>query len=430
MEFNHTGFTPIVIFNMVIFAIFTIAYFYQFVYLLIAWKRGVVKLPEAKKNHRYAFFIAAHNEEAVIGNLVQSIKNQNYPAELLDVFVVADACTDNTAEVAKKAGAIVWERDDLARKGKSWVLDYGFNRVLNEYGDKYEGYFVFDADNILSPDYVYEMNKLFDMGYLVGTSYRNSKNFDSSWVSAANALWFIREARFLNNPRMMLGTSCAISGSGWMVSNVIVRGMHGWDFHTLTEDIQFSTFCAANGIKIGFAPAEFYDEQPITFKASWIQRLRWTKGFYQVFFSYHRDLLHGINLGHFPAYDMFMVIAPGMILTLISAIVNAVYLSIGSLSHGFLATGDELWLCAGSLAMAFLSMYLVFFILALITTVAEKEHIHASRARMISNIFTFPIFMMSYIPITVVALFKKVEWVPTKHTVAVTFDEVTASKDN
>ena len=427
MEFNRLGITPIVVFNFIIWAFFTFAYLYQALYILVTWRRGEVKLPPAKKNHRYAFFIAAHNEESVIANLVRSIKEQDYPSELIDVFVVADACTDRTAKEARHAGAIVYERNDLARKGKSWVLDYGFDRILNEYPDKYEAFFVFDADNLLSPGYVTEMNKLFDQGFLVGTSYRNSKNFDSSWVSSAYALWFLREAKFLNNSRMLCGTGCAISGSGWMVSARIVQGMHGWDFHTLTEDIQFSTFCAANGIRIGYAPAEFYDEQPLTFKASWTQRMRWTKGFYQVFFSYNRDLLKGIRKGQFASYDMLMTIAPGMILTLLSFFVNAVYLIVGSLSHGFIATEGELSMCVGSLIMTFASMYVVFFLLAVITTISERKHIRCRKGRrwrIITNLFTFPLFMMTYIPINVAALFMKVEWVPTKHTVSMSMEDM------
>ena len=427
MELNRLGITPIVVFNFVIWMFFTFAYFYQIVYVLVTWRRGTVRLPKAKKNHRYAFFIAAHNEESVIANLVKSIKEQDYPAELIDTFVVADACTDRTAEEARRAGAIVYERHDLARKGKSWVMDYGFDRILDEYPDKYEAFFVFDADNLLSPTYVTEMNKVFDAGYLVSTSYRNSKNFDSSWISSAYALWFLREAKFLNNPRMMLGTGCAISGSGWMVSARIIRGMHGWDFHTLTEDIQFSTFCAANGIQIAYAPAVFYDEQPLTFAASWTQRMRWTKGFYQVFFSYVGDLFHGMGKGRFGSYDMLMTIAPGMILTLLSAFVNSTYLVIGGLSHGFLATSNELAMCVGSLVMTFTSMYVVFFILAIITTVSERKNIRCRperRWRIVTNLFTFPVFMMSYIPITVAALFKKVEWVPTKHTVSISMEDM------
>lgn len=430
MELNRLGITPIVVFNFIIWLFFTLCYFYQFVYILVTWRRGMVKLPEAKTNHRYAFFIAAHNEEAVIANLVKSIKEQDYPSELIDTFVVADCCTDNTAEEARRAGAIVYERNDLSRKGKSWVLDYGFDRVLDEYPDKYEAFFVFDADNLLSKSYVTEMNKVFDQGYLVSTSYRNSKNFDSSWVSSAYATWFLREAKFLNNSRMLCGTGCAISGSGWMVSARIIQGMHGWDFHTLTEDIQFSTFCAANGIRIAFSPAEFYDEQPIDFKSSWTQRMRWTKGFYQVFFSYVGDLFHGVGKKRFGSYDMLMTIAPGNILTIISAFVNATYLVVGSLSHGFLATQSELSTCVGSLVMTFGSMYVTFFILAVITTISERKRIHCRkerRWRIFTNLFTFPLFMMTYIPINVAALFKKVEWVPTKHAVSISVDQLAES---
>lgn len=426
--FNKYGLTPIVIFNMIMWVFFTFAYFYQLVYIIRVLFKGTVKLPKAKKQHKYAFVIAAHNEEPVIGNLVRSILTQEYPRELIECFVVADACTDKTAEEAAKAGAIAWERNDLARKGKSWVLDYAFDRILNEYGDEFEAFFVMDADNIIAPDYVSIMNQAFDAGYLVCTSYRNSKNFDSSWISSAYATWFLREAKFLNNARMMIGTSCAISGSGWLVSSAIIRGMHGWDFHTLTEDIQFSTFCCANNIQIGYAPAEFFDEQPLTFKASWTQRMRWTKGFYQVFFSYNRNLLHGIRKGRFSSYDMLMTVAPGMILTLLSAFVNGSYLIVGSLSHGFIATRSEIDMCIGSLVFTFVSMYVVFFLLALLTTISERKHIHAKKKwRIYTNLFTFPIFMMSYIPITVAALFKRVEWVPTKHDIAVSFDDVVKS---
>lgn len=422
--------TPIVVFNMSLFVIFTVCFLYQVFFVFVGLFKGEVVLPEAKKQHKYGFFIAAHNEEVVIANLVKSIKNQDYPSELIDVFVVADCCTDETAARAREAGAIVYERNDLAKKGKSWVMDYGFKRILKEYPDKHEAFFIFDADNLLSPGYVTEMNKAFDQGFLACTSYRNSKNFDSSWISAAYATWFLREARYLNNARMICGTSCAVSGSGFMVATKLVKAMQGWHFHTLTEDIQFSTFCAVHGIRIGYAPAEFYDEQPLTFSASWHQRMRWTKGFYQVFFTYGSDLIKSIFKYHrFAAYDLLMTIAPGMLLSLLSCVINLTFLFVGSISQGFLATKAELTMCVGSLVMTFLSMYVVFFILGVLTTVTERKHIHSKdKYRWFTNLFTFPLFMFTYVPITVAALFKKVEWVPTKHDVAVTLDDV-LSKD-
>ena len=401
------------------------AYLYQWFYTIWVLIKGMVRMPPAKKKHTYAFVIAAHNEEPVIANLVKSILTQEYDGEI-KCFVVADNCTDSTAKLAREAGAIAWERNDLVRKGKSWALDYAFSRILDEYGDHFEGFFVMDADNIISPTYVDVMNDTYDQGYLVCTSYSNSKNFDSSWVSSAYAIWFLREARFLNNARMILGTSCAISGSGWLVSTSVVRGMHGWRFHTLTEDIQFSTFCCAHGIQIGFAPAEFFDEQPVTFKASWVQRMRWTKGFYQVFFSYVGNLMHGIFVRHrFASYDMLMTIAPGMLLSLISMLVNGIYIIVGILSHGFLVSHREVLMSTGSMLMSFFLVYLMHFFLCLITTIVERKHIHARKKwRIITNLFTFPLFMLTYIPINVIALFKKVEWIPTKHDIAVNFEDV------
>lgn len=418
--------TPIVIFNTIVGLVFSVCFLYQVVFFFIGLIRGQVKIPPAKKQHTYAFFIAAHNEEAVIANLVKSIKDQDYPSELIDVFVVADACTDNTAQVAREAGAIVYERNDLSRKGKSWVMDYGFDRILREYPGKHEAFFIFDADNLLSRDYVTIMNDAFDQGYLALTSYRNSKNFGSSWISSAYATWFIREARYLNNARMICHTSCAVSGSGYLVSAKLIEGMKGWDFHTLTEDIQFSTFCAIHGVRIGYAPAEFFDEQPVTLKASIKQRMRWTKGFYQVLFTYGRHMFKSIGKFHrFAAYDMLMVVGPAMLLTLMCLLVNVTFIAVGSLSHGFLATDAEIEMAIGSIIMMLAYMYGTFFVMGLSTTITEWKHIHCPQKwRIFTNLFTFPLFMFTYVPLTVAALFLKVDWVPTPHDVSVTLDEV------
>lgn len=418
--------TPIVIFNTIVGLVFSVCFLYQVVFFFIGLIRGQVKIPPAKRQHTYAFFIAAHNEEAVIANLVKSIKDQDYPSELIDVFVVADACTDNTAQAAREAGAIVYERNDLSRKGKSWVMDYGFDRILREYPGKHEAFFIFDADNLLSRDYVTIMNDAFDQGYLALTSYRNSKNFGSSWISSAYATWFIREARYLNNARMICHTSCAVSGSGYLVSAKLIEGMKGWDFHTLTEDIQFSTFCAIHGVRIGYAPAEFFDEQPVTLKASIKQRMRWTKGFYQVLFTYGRHMFKSIGKFHrFAAYDMLMVVGPAMLLTLMCLLVNVTFIAVGSLSHGLLATDAEIEMAIGSIIMMLAYMYGTFFVMGLSTTITEWKHIHCPQKwRIFTNLFTFPLFMFTYVPLTVAALFLKVDWVPTPHDVSVTLDEV------
>ena len=415
------------IFNFCVFLVFSVCYVYQIFYVFVTLTKKPPQLT-AKKNHRYAVIVAARNENAVIGDLIHSIRVQNYPQELIDIFVVADNCTDNTAAVAQEAGAIVFPRFNKEHIGKGYALDYGFSCIRQHYSEnEYEAYFVFDADNVLDVNYFREMNKTFDNGAVASTSYRNSKNYGSNWITAGYAVWFMREAKYLSQARLTLGTSCAVSGTGFFISAKIIDEMGGWKYHMLTEDIEFSTASIVRGRRISYTPtAMLYDEQPLTFRDSWNQRFRWAKGFYQVFFTYGKHLVKSTFRYHrFAAYDMFMTIAPGMLLSLISMLANATFLIVGGLSHGFLATEVEMQACAASLIMTFAMMYQTFFILALLTTIFEYKHIHcAQKWRLVTNLFTFPIFMFSYIPITVAALFLKVDWVPTQHAVSVTLDEV------
>ena len=283
------------VFNFSVFLAFTICYAYQLFYIVQVLASKPTELT-AKKNHRYAVLISARNESAVIGNLIHSIKVQNYPQELIDIFVVADNCTDNTAEIAEEAGAIVFRRNNLDQIGKGYALDFCIKAIRAQYADRgYEAYFVFDADNVLDVNYFREMNKTFDNGAKASTSYRNSKNYGSNWISAGYATWFLREAKFLSQARLNLNTSCAISGTGFFISAEIIDAVGGWKWHLLTEDIEFSAASIIDGVRISYCPtAVLYDEQPITFRDSWNQRFRWAKGFYQVFGKYAGGLVKGI----------------------------------------------------------------------------------------------------------------------------------------
>ena len=75
------------------------------------------------------------------------------------------------------------------------------------------------------------------------------KNYDTNWITSGYSLWFIREAKYLNNPRMMLKTSCAVSGTGFLVNSSIIKKNNGWKFNLLTEDIQFSVVNILEGEK-------------------------------------------------------------------------------------------------------------------------------------------------------------------------------------
>ena len=407
--------------NFAVVLLFTLLYLYQGFYVVVGLvRRRWKETHQPEKLHRFAVVVSARNEEGVIGELLDSLNKQNYPKELLDLYVVADNCTDDTAGVARKAGAFVYERFDQQKKGKGYAMDYLFHRLEEEGRDVYDGYFVFDADNLVDPNFVAEMNRTFDKGYDAITCYRNSKNFGDNWISAGYSIWFLREARFLNFPRTLLGTNCHVSGTGFLVSAKVIRENGGWPFHLLTEDIQFSVDCAIQGRKIGYCDsAVVYDEQPTTFRQSWDQRLRWSKGFYQVDAKYGAQLVKGFcqkpTRKSWSCYDMFMTVAPGMLLTLVTIAFNLVMC--------FACLGQPMYIIrgifdvAGSFLMSTVcSFYLGLLLYGLLTVLCEWKQIQIPNYKKILYVFTFPIFMFTYIPISLAALVQKVEWKPIYHT--------------
>ena len=241
------------------------------------------KFAPAKNQHKYGIVIAARNESAVIGNLLDSISFQDYPKELITVFVVADNCTDNTAEIARSKGAICYERFDNDHRTKGFALQFLFEKIEEDFGrESFEGYFVFDADNLLKEDYISRMNDSFDAGAKIITSYRNTKNFNESWMASTYALHWLRSIRCNHRPRSFLRLATNIQGTGFLFSNEIVRD--GWKYTSLTEDRALTADCVAQGYEISYNDAaEFFDEQPNSIKIALRQRLRWSKGHLMAF---------------------------------------------------------------------------------------------------------------------------------------------------
>ncbi len=405
--------------NFIIATVFFVCYSYQFAYILVPYLKKE-KPHKPVTEHSYAVLISARNEELVIGNLLDSISAQDYPSSLVRVFVVADNCTDKTAKVARAHGAIVYERFNDKLVGKGYALEYLLDRIGEEYGDVFDAYMVFDADNLLSEDYISRMNETFSDGYRIITSYRNSKNYGDNWISAGYALWFLREAKYLNNARYLLGTSCAVSGTGFMFSREILKSCGGWPFHLLVEDIEFTIHNIVSGEKVGYCPrAVLYDEQPTKFSQSWKQRMRWARGYIQILRKYGGRLLHGIFAKRsFSCFDMTMNIAPAVILSFLGIIIN-----VGAAVYSVLNGGgtDVLLQSFGQLI---LNTCLMMFIIGAITTISEWKNIYCSTPKKILYAFTFPLFMLTYLPICIVALFRPVKWEPIVHDRVRTLREV------
>ena len=407
----------IILINLVIAIIFCICYSYQFLYVIVSLMKKD-KPHQETKAHRFAVLIAARNEETVINHLIDSINTQTYDQGEVTVFVVADNCTDQTAACARKMGALVYERFDQTKIGKGHAMEFLLNQMEKDYAP-FDGYFVFDADNVLDQNYILEMNKTFSDGYDIITSYRNSKNYGDNWISSGYAIWFLWESEFLNRGRMLLGTSCAVSGTGFFFSRRIIEKYGGWKFFLLTEDIQFTVDNVLSGEKIGYCrQAMLYDEQPVKFQQSFRQRMRWAKGFFQVFHRYGLDLFKGSLQRNTSCYDMLMVIMPAIILTLFTLIFNGSMILFGD----YTTYQDDLIMMM--MGRMILNMYFMLVFIATVTTATQWKNIHTTSFKKVAYIFTFPFFMFTYIPITIVAFFKKVEWQPIEHSRAKTLAEI------
>ena len=219
---------------------------------------------------------------------------------------------------------------------------------------------------------------------------------------------------------MLLGSSCAVSGTGFLFSEEILARCGGWNFFLLTEDIEFSIDNVVRGEKIGYCgTAVLYDEQPTSFRQSWRQRLRWSRGYLQVFSRYGGRLTRGIFHGSFSCYDMAMNIMPAAVLTGVSLVVN---LSAAVMNF---SSGGDLKVLGLSVLQTVVNLYLTLFVIGSITTLTEWKQIHCSTGKKLLYALTFPVFMFTYVPITIASLFCDVQWHPIRHERCLNVNQIT-----
>lgn len=402
-------------------------YSYQTLYIILGLF-FTKKFKKAEKFHNYAVVVCARNEEKVIGGLVDSIKKQDYPADKLTVFVVADNCTDNTAKVARQNGAVCYERWDSKNCTKGYALQYLFNMIEKDYGiQSFEAYIMFDADNLLKRDFVKCMNDAFDSGEKIITSYRNTKNLDSNFISAGYALHWVRTSRFTSRARSFLGITTWVQGCGFMFANELVR--NGWNFTSLTEDRAFSISAVANGYSISYQHnAEFYDEQPTDMKIAMRQRIRWAKGHLQAFYEYWHILLKGVFtqrgiIKKINCYDMFVTMMPYSIIFIPLKLLK------------YIATAVIFALACSTLAenLYLIPMFLRIFIfehfgvipMALALFILEYRRLAKIKwYKIIYYSLTFVLFGLVGDIATWIAVFSKVTWKPIPHNEDIKIEDV------
>lgn len=369
-----------------------------------------------KAKHKIAVLIAARNEENVIGNLIDSLKKQKYPDELYEIFIIPNNCTDNTEQVSIKHGVKILKcNGDIKSKGD--VLKQAFNHMLKAEPD-YEAYCIFDADNIVHSNFLNRMNDALCSGYKVAQGFRDSKNPSSTWISSCYSLFYLTQNYFFNSARMNMNWSSSINGTGFMISKEALQ-QFGFNTTTMTEDIEYAALCALNNVKIAFVDdAITYDEQPLTFAQSWKQRMRWFLGTLQCLHRYSGKLIKsGIKNKVPQCIDMSLFfMAP--IAQILSLFMLFLFVIIGILN---VQTPVGLKLVFQNTGIFILLIYVLCVIITLLVLKLQNKSIKKS----IKGVLTLSIFMLSWVPINMLCMYKKdFIWEPIEHSSNITIDEL------
>ena len=386
--------------------ILAIYWIYQLIISLCSFIKVKEKPIVEDKKHRFMAIIPAHNEEKVVANLVESLKNQNYDKNLYDIYVIADNCTDNTAKIAKDAGAIVYERFDEAHKTKGYALQWFLQQKIEE-NAPYDAFCIFDADNIVDVNFLTAMNKKLCQGEDVVQGYRDIKNPSDSWITAGYAIFYWTMNRFYHLARYNIGLSPLINGTGFMVKFDVVKP-EGWNTKTLTEDIEFSLKRIIAGKKLGWATdAIVYDEQPVGFKQSWSQRSRWTIGHIQCLQEYTKPLAGAVRknktLMNFDGLLYMMGSIPMFIMTIVLLLINFVMFIFGGMTPM-----DLLINCLRYILPTF---FLPIFV-GIVIMIIERKPIRP----MIKGLALYPLFLGSWLLINFKCLFiRDTKWEKIDH---------------
>jgi 1,2-diacylglycerol 3-beta-glucosyltransferase len=274
--------------------------------------------------HRFAITIPAHNEATVIESTVQRLREQDYPSDLYTIHIVADHCSDDTGELARRAGAIAHERREGPRSGKGAALSWLFLRILAldtiHPERRIDAVIIFDADTRVDPNFLQVMDAHLAQGHQVIQGQHIIRNPKQSWFAALTWAMFLIDNRFQNHGRTNLGWSAKHMGDSICFSADILRKM-GWG-EGLTEDYQLRQRLVLEGYRVIYEPAaKGYGEAVQTWKKARSQRSRWLRGTMDAnqklgrkllgaaLKTWRGPLLDGAMQAYFPSYSTLAVLS-------------------------------------------------------------------------------------------------------------------------
>lgn len=297
MNFNYIYRGPIGIVIAILYAISFILPLLMGGYIL----KNFIKAPkrnESKRKYRtpktyFAVLIPARNEEKILKFTIEKLKTIDYPRELYDVIVIADNCTDDSAQIARLAGAQVYERHDTTRMSKAHAMNWLFNQqrfvMMN-----YDAICILDADTILADNFLMEMDNEIADGYEIIQGRVGSTNPTDTLTTAFMTVVLSIQNRIWQLPQANIGRSGFFVGTGVCITTSWLYKI-GWNINTLVEDAEFGIQSVLKGGFVRYCDnARFYVEQVRTFNGLWKQQRRWRTGHMACLRLYGRKLLKSV----------------------------------------------------------------------------------------------------------------------------------------
>lgn len=370
-----------------------------------------------KEDHNFCFLVPARYESKVIEGLLISLKKQTFKINMKDVYVIVESKKDETINICKKYNASVIIRKHLELQRKGYALDEAVKQILKS-KKHYDAYFIFDADNVLDKNYLKNMIPIFDLGYDMATGYRNCKNGNKSVIAASSTLTFSLVNTIFNDKKNKETRNITFSGTGFYIRGSLIEKWKGYPFHTLTEDYELSSYATLNNLTTYYnTKSVFYDEQPVKFKDTINQRIRWIRGYFDVRRMYNRKMFkaldkkdknYGSKLDEAIGIVPYIFMVVGLVIWFLSLIFFITY---NLLLH------DNVWKYhLLELIIFMLFVYFVLFIMTLVIVILEGDKIALTLKSKLKVLFFNPIFMISYVPCAIKALtLKEVKWTRVEH---------------
>ena len=413
---------------MVILMIIGIPFFLQLIYMLLYFLPKKTFKKTEKKN-KICVVIPAHNEEDVIYDTVKDLFiNQDYPHNLFDVYVIADNCTDKTAELAKKAGAIVFTHIDNNPKHHmvGYALKYGLKELLKIDEVKHYDFMIrLDADNHINKEFFNLMNDAYNSGAKIARPYESALNMTQNSFTKACGLYYIFDSRCSSRVRERLHLDAHVNGPGSLTDFDIIRKIGGYDTTTMCEDTEFNWKRMFEKVKCHYVEdAVVYEDLPSTLKDTYYRNKRLGAGNTRLFFKYTPKLwfytFKNLNLSFIENWltYIFIPICPILCIWLPGYYIYAyVYHLLGggsSFTGTFLWFKDVDWITYTSTMILFMIGVLFVFcglLQATLLVITDYKKMGAkNRKELISGIVLFPIFSIIYVITITIGIFSKPKW--------------------